>query len=90
MKNRENHGFKTMGPKPWVENHKPKTMGVEYSRSLMKSLFYFIWFGLTMIYILYNFSWKKVEKTVVQNHDPKNHEELHIPLLDCRTSIDPS
>ena len=52
-------------------------MGVEYSRSLMKSLFYFILFGLTMIYILYNFSWKKVEKIVVQNHDPKNHDQIH-------------
>ena len=30
-----------------------------------------------MIYILYNFSWKKVEKTVVQNHDPKNHDQIH-------------
>ena len=66
-----------MRPKPWVQNHKPKTMGVEYSRSLMKSLFYFILFGLTMIYTLYNFSWKKVEKAVVQNHDPKNHDQIH-------------
>ena len=49
-KNRENHGLKTMGPKPWVQNDEPKTMDVDYSRSLTKSLFYFILlFGSTMI-----------------------------------------
>ena len=52
-------------------------MGVEYSRSLIKSLFYFILFGLTMVYILYNISWKKVEEPMVQNHDPKNHDQIH-------------
>ena len=26
-----------MGPKPWVQNDDPKTMGVDYSRSLKKS-----------------------------------------------------
>lgn len=60
MKNRENHGFKTMGPKPWVQNHKPKTMGVEYSRSLMKSLFYFIWFDYD-IYIISFLMEKSIE-----------------------------
>ena len=37
--NRESHGLKTMGPKPWVQKDEPKTASVGYSRSLMKSLF---------------------------------------------------
>ena len=42
----------TRGPKPWVQKNESKIGGVDYSRSLMKSLFYFIWlFGSTMIYI---------------------------------------
>ena len=28
--NRENHGLKTMGPKPWVKNDESKTAGVDY------------------------------------------------------------
>ena len=48
--NRENHGLKTMGPKPWVQNDESKTADVDYSRSLSKSLFYFIWlFGYIYI-----------------------------------------
>ena len=49
--NRENHGLETMGPKPWIQKDEPKTTSVGYSRSLMKSLFYFIWlFGSTTIH----------------------------------------
>ena len=50
-----------MGPKPWVQNDESKTVGVDYSRSLTKSLFYFIWlFGSIM-----------GPKPWVQNHEPK-------------------
>ena len=33
-----------MGSKPWVQKDEPKTTGLDYSRSLKKSLFYFISF----------------------------------------------
>ena len=49
--NRENHGLETMGPKPWVKKDEPKKTNVGYSRSMRKSLFYFIWlFGSTKIH----------------------------------------
>ena len=51
QENRENHRLETMGPKPWIQHNESKTMGVDYSRSLMKSLFYFILlFGSTMLF----------------------------------------
>ena len=40
----QNHRLKTMGPKSWIQNDEPKNADVNYSRSFMKSLFYFIWF----------------------------------------------
>ena len=60
---------KTMGPKPWVQNDESKTNGVDYSRSLTKSLFYFIWL-IGYIYI-YSFSWKKKRKSQTKNHVTK-------------------
>ena len=32
--NRENHGFKIMAPKPWVQNHEPKATSIDYSKYL--------------------------------------------------------
>ena len=58
--NRENHVLKTMGPKRWVQKDEPKTANVGYSRSFMKSLFYFILFGyLVLQFYIYSFAWKK-------------------------------
>ena len=29
-KNKENHWARIMGPKPWVQNHEPKTTRIDY------------------------------------------------------------
>ena len=74
--NRENHGLKTMGQKPWVQKDEPKTANVDYSRSLMKSLFYFIWFYYYIEFLMEknreNQWWRIMgPKPWVKNHEPK-------------------
>jgi hypothetical protein len=58
---------KTIYSKPWFQNNEPKTMDVDYSKSLHTSLFYFIWlFGFITIYLFIYILMENIEKIMGQ------------------------